>query len=102
MDGRLFYLVDQLIIIILKTKKQRECKKGTSQGPLFFGKYKYEKEKALDDAKHLKVWDGGLPLNPAPPWNYSLFFNINGLTNEYDGEAYFLKDFKSDFGKENG
>ena len=41
----------------------------------------------LDDPKHLKVWDGGLPLNPNPPWNYSLFFNINGLTNEYDGEA---------------
>ena len=48
----------------------------------------------LDDPKHLRVWDGGLPLNPAPPWNYSLFFNINGLTNEYDGEAYFLKDSK--------
>jgi len=50
----------------------------------------------LDDPKHLKIWDGGLPLNPNPPWNYSLFFNINGLTNEYDGEAYFLKDSKID------
>ena len=48
----------------------------------------------LDEPKHLRVWDGGLPLNPKPPWNYSLFFNINGLTNEYDGEAYFLKDSK--------
>jgi len=50
----------------------------------------------LDEAHHLRVWDGGLPLNPNPPWNYSLFFNINGLTNEYDGEAYFLKDGKID------
>jgi lysine 6-dehydrogenase len=50
----------------------------------------------LDSPKHLRVWDGGLPLNPNPPWNYSLFFNINGLTNEYDGEAYFLKDSKID------
>ena len=48
----------------------------------------------LDKPEHLRVWDGGLPLNPNPPWNYSLFFNINGLTNEYDGEAYFLKDSK--------
>ena len=50
----------------------------------------------LDKPEHLRVWDGGLPLNPNPPWNYSLFFNINGLTNEYDGEAYFLKDGKID------
>ena len=50
----------------------------------------------LDKPEHLRVWDGGLPLNPNPPWNYSLFFNINGLTNEYDGEAYFLKDSKID------
>ena len=48
----------------------------------------------LDKAHHLRIWDGGLPLNPTPPWDYSLFFNINGLTNEYDGEAYFLKDSK--------
>ena len=50
----------------------------------------------LDTPKHLRVWDGGLPLDPTPPWDYSLFFNINGLTNEYDGEAYFLKDAKID------
>jgi len=50
----------------------------------------------LDIPKHLRVWDGGLPLNPNPPWDYSLFFNINGLTNEYDGEAYFLKDGEID------
>ena len=48
----------------------------------------------LDKAQHLRIWDGGLPLSPSPPWDYSLFFNINGLTNEYDGEAYFLKNSK--------
>ena len=50
----------------------------------------------LDEPKHLRVWDGGLPLNPNPPWDYALFFNINGLTNEYDGEAYFLKNSRID------
>ena len=50
----------------------------------------------LDEPRHLRIWDGGLPLNPNPPWDYALFFNINGLTNEYDGEAYFLKDSKID------
>ena len=46
----------------------------------------------LDSTDHLRIWDGGLPLHPVDPWNYALFFNINGLTNEYDGDAYFLKD----------
>ena len=46
----------------------------------------------LDNPKDVYIWDGGLPQKPIPPWNYSLFFNIKGLTNEYDGNAYFLKD----------
>ena len=48
----------------------------------------------LDKPKDVFIWDGGLPKNPIPPWNYSLFFNIKGLTNEYDGNAFFLKNGK--------
>ena len=48
----------------------------------------------LDQAKDVYIWDGGLPKNPVKPWNYSLFFNIKGLTNEYDGSAYFIKNGK--------
>ena len=48
----------------------------------------------LDEPKDVYIWDGGLPQSPKPPWNYSLFFNIKGLTNEYDGSASFLKDGK--------
>ena len=48
----------------------------------------------LDIAEHVKIWDGGLPLKPVDPWNYASFFNINGLTNEYDGNAFFLRDGK--------
>ena len=48
----------------------------------------------LDIPKDVYIWDGGLPKNPKPPWNYSLFFNINGLTNEYDTNAYFIRDGK--------
>ena len=29
----------------------------------------------LDRPKDVYIWDGGLPKNPKPPWNYSLFFN---------------------------
>ena len=49
---------------------------------------------SMNDPKEVHVWDGGLPLNPVKPWNYSLFFNINGLTNEYDGSAYFIDNGK--------
>ena len=48
----------------------------------------------FDIPEDIYIWDGGLPQNPKPPWNYSLFFNIQGLTNEYDGDAYFLRNSK--------
>jgi len=48
----------------------------------------------LDEADEVRVYDGGLPLHPRPPWNYSLFFNIGGLTNEYTGTATFLRNGK--------
>ena len=48
----------------------------------------------FDQVSEVRVWDGGLPENPKPPWNYNLFFNIQGLTNEYDGSAYFIRNGK--------
>jgi lysine 6-dehydrogenase len=40
------------------------------------------------------LWDGGIPQNPTPPWNYQCAFNINGLTNEYYGQVAYLRDGK--------
>jgi lysine 6-dehydrogenase len=52
----------------------------------------------LEDAgltpREVYLWDGGIPQNPIPPWNYQSTFNINGLTNEYYGEVAFLRDGK--------
>lgn len=48
----------------------------------------------LDRPKEVLIWDGGLPQDPKPPWNYLLTFNFNGLANEYYGNAYFLRDGK--------
>lgn len=48
----------------------------------------------LDQPREVYIWDGGLPQDPQPPWNYQLTFNIEGLTNEYDGHAVFLRDGK--------
>jgi lysine 6-dehydrogenase len=48
----------------------------------------------LDNPQEVYIWDGGLPQNPKPPWNYALTFNVAGLTNEYHGNAHFLRDGK--------
>ncbi len=48
----------------------------------------------LDVPEHVFVYDGGLPLDPKPPWKYELTFNVEGLTNEYHGEATFIRDGK--------
>ena len=48
----------------------------------------------LEKPINLFIWDGGLPLNPVPPWNYISTFHINGLTNEYQGPAWFIRDGK--------
>lgn len=45
----------------------------------------------LDRAEEVRIYDGGLPEQPQPPWNYALFFSAEGLVNEYEGEAYFLR-----------
>ncbi len=46
----------------------------------------------LDRPREVYLYDGGLPQSPQPPWHYELGFNVNGLTNEYDGEATFIRD----------
>lgn len=45
----------------------------------------------LDEPRAVTYWDGGLPQNPRPPFHYALFFHIDGLLNEYWGEAEFLR-----------
>lgn len=46
----------------------------------------------LDKPQDVFMWDCGLPQHPEPPWNYRLTFSIEGLTNEYDGEALYIRD----------
>ncbi|MGE5233806.1 MAG: saccharopine dehydrogenase C-terminal domain-containing protein [Acidobacteriota bacterium] len=48
----------------------------------------------VDEPHTLEVWDGGLPLDPQPPLGYRLLFSVEGLTNEYDGPCYNLRDGK--------
>lgn len=46
----------------------------------------------LDEPEEVMIYDAGLPQDPQPPWNYQLTFHINGLTNEMDGQAVFLRE----------
>jgi lysine 6-dehydrogenase len=48
----------------------------------------------LDEAEEVFMWDGGLPQDPRPPFDYLLTFNIAGLTNEYAEPPVFLRNGK--------
>lgn len=48
----------------------------------------------LDEATDVYMWDGGLPQNPQPPFDYLLTFHVAGLTNEYAEPAIFLRNGK--------
>jgi len=48
----------------------------------------------LDRAREVRLYDGGLPQDPVEPWRYQLTFHVNGLTNEYDGDATFIREGK--------
>ncbi|MCB9248805.1 MAG: saccharopine dehydrogenase NADP-binding domain-containing protein [Ignavibacteriales bacterium] len=47
-----------------------------------------------DELKSVKSYGAGLMQYPKDPWKYELSFHINGLTNEYYGNALFLRDGK--------
>jgi len=48
----------------------------------------------LDRPREVILYDGCVPQRPRPPWNYQLTFHVNGLTNEYDGVATFIRGGK--------
>jgi lysine 6-dehydrogenase len=45
-------------------------------------------------AEALKIYVGGLPVNPKPPFNYQLIFSVEGLINEYCEPAIVLRKGK--------
>jgi lysine 6-dehydrogenase len=48
----------------------------------------------VEEPEEVLIWDGGLPQDPQPPWNFVSTFSLGGLTNEYDGDAFFIRDGK--------
>jgi lysine 6-dehydrogenase len=45
-------------------------------------------------AEALKIYVGGLPADPQPPFNYQLVFSVEGLINEYAEPAKILRKGK--------
>lgn len=48
----------------------------------------------LDDFSDIRLRVGGLPLEPKPPLNYSLFSSVEGLINEYVEDATVIRGGK--------
>jgi lysine 6-dehydrogenase len=48
----------------------------------------------VDQPEEVFLFDGGIPKNPEPPWNYILTFHFEGLINEYSGTTEFLREGK--------
>lgn len=46
----------------------------------------------VEEPDVVELWDGGLPVDPEPPLYYRLTFDVRGLTNEYDGPAWVVRD----------
>lgn len=46
---------------------------------------------SIDDPRQVRLRCGGLPQEPSGPLDYQLSFSIEGLTNEYLGEAEVLR-----------
>jgi lysine 6-dehydrogenase len=42
--------------------------------------------------QHVRIFVGGLPCDPRPPFDYLLTFHVAGLSNEYAGHAIYLRN----------
>lgn len=45
-----------------------------------------------EEVEDVRLYCGGLPQNPKPPFNYKLVFNIEGLVAEYTDDAYAIRN----------
>lgn len=46
----------------------------------------------LDETESINIRVGGIPVDPMPPLNYCLLFNVRGLINEYIERSRIIKD----------
>lgn len=48
----------------------------------------------FDEVDTVRMYCGGLPQHPKPPFNYKLVFNVEGLVAEYTDDAVAVRDRK--------
>ncbi len=48
----------------------------------------------MEDIDTIRLYCGGLPQNPKPPFNYKLVFNVEGLVTEYSHQADVVREHK--------
>jgi lysine 6-dehydrogenase len=48
----------------------------------------------FDEVDTVRMYCGGLPQNPKPPFNYKLVFNVEGLVAEYTDDAIAVRNGK--------
>lgn len=48
----------------------------------------------FDEVLDVRLYCGGLPQHPKPPFYYKLVFNIEGLVAEYTDPAFAVRDYK--------
>jgi lysine 6-dehydrogenase len=48
----------------------------------------------FDEVDTVRMYCGGLPQHPKPPFNYKLVFNVEGLVAEYTDDAIAVRDRK--------
>ncbi|GIV02909.1 MAG: saccharopine dehydrogenase [Fimbriimonadales bacterium] len=48
----------------------------------------------FDEVLDVRLYCGGLPQHPKPPFHYKLVFNIEGLVAEYTDPAFAVRDYK--------
>jgi lysine 6-dehydrogenase len=46
----------------------------------------------LTRARDVKIYCGGLPVNPKPPLGYKVVFNLEGVIGNYFGKSYVLRN----------
>ena len=49
---------------------------------------------SFESVERIRLRVGGLPQHPKPPLNYQLLFSVEGLLNEYIGQATILREGK--------
>ena len=94
MGGNTAVVQDQLALSDLAAQAGVSIVPDAGMGPGLINTMGAYAVALLDEPRAVIIYDAGLPQTPRPPWNYELTFHINGLTNEMDGQAVFLRDGK--------